>query len=125
LAVAINQQGDLFVADSGNYAIKKVSKDGIISTLSLIDEKEEPFSLKMPKFITYSSGALYVVENNQNIQRIIVGLKWNKMSHKYCDMITKKRVQAIMLLAKNPKCLFYRLPLDVVYIIISEFASNL
>ena len=65
VALALADNGDLYIADSGNNAVRKLSKDGQVSTLAVADDKERDALLRRPvaiavthdNFVYIASGA--------------------------------------------------------------------
>ncbi|HNG92710.1 MAG TPA: hypothetical protein PLB32_07930 [Acidobacteriota bacterium] len=74
--ITADPQGNLYVADFGNHRIRRISPEGITTTLagSTSGFRDEPGSLAMfngPRGIVYSNGYLYVADlHNLRIRRV-------------------------------------------------------
>jgi DNA-binding beta-propeller fold protein YncE len=66
--IAIDSADDLFVADTGNGLIRKITPAGIVSTITVRDDAqggEAPMRLKSPIGVVWTSdGTLYVIDQN-------------------------------------------------------------
>ncbi|MBI4747178.1 MAG: hypothetical protein HY774_01715 [Acidobacteria bacterium] len=74
--ITADPQGNLYVADFGNHRIRRISPEGITTTLagSTAGFRDEPGSLAMfngPRGIVYANGYLYVADlHNLRIRRV-------------------------------------------------------
>ena len=58
--ITIDASGNLFISDSGNTAIRKITKDGIVSTVLDLPSKQNDGSMDSLQSITYSANTLYL-----------------------------------------------------------------
>ena len=58
--ITIDANGNLFISDSGNTAIRKITKDGIVSTVLDLPSKQNDGSTDSLQSITYSANTLYL-----------------------------------------------------------------
>jgi sugar lactone lactonase YvrE len=60
-ALALAENGDLYIADTGNHAVRKLSKDGQVSTVAVTEDKDRNGLLRRPVAIAITrDGYLYV-----------------------------------------------------------------
>ena len=63
--VAINAKGELFIADSGNNAIRKLGKDGQVSTVAVAPDDDRKALLRSPVGLALTpDGYIYFSSNN-------------------------------------------------------------
>ena len=78
--IAVNPAGDLFVADSLNHCIRRISSDGMVSTVAgrcgysgYVDGVAEEAEFNLPQGLTLDSeGNIYVADTrNYRIRKIV------------------------------------------------------
>ena len=63
LALAAN--GDLYIADTGNHAIRKLGKDGVVSTIAEAEDDDQASLLRSPVALAVTAdGYLYLASNS-------------------------------------------------------------
>lgn len=73
-AIAVGKDGSLFVADTGNNAIRRIGPDGVVSTLAAAPEGERQPLLRRPTGLALThDGYLYVASGGGRILQLAPG----------------------------------------------------
>jgi sugar lactone lactonase YvrE len=72
IAVAADASGNVYVSDSGNHLIRKITSGGVVTTLAnLVADTSDPSSSNISGIAVDASGNVYAAEFNSNIIRKI------------------------------------------------------
>jgi len=125
LCITTDRRGNIFLTESGNSQLRKITPEGIVSTVDL------GHKLNYPTFLHESCGSIYLAVDS-GIIRISFLTEWTPTLHCQFPLNVQKQVFSLMLLglknpntgyARHPQCLCYKLPKDILLIICSFVGS--
>jgi len=128
MGVVFDVLGNLLVCEYYTGNIKRISPDGKISTLSLVDADGNSYKLSCPVGMAVDATGVYVTEQNKYVITFIsMPQEWSTSLHSHFPSETRIRIKTLVMLTmkkRHRKTLLRRLPRDIWLIVIRFVASE-
>jgi len=114
MGIVTDGEGNIYVADKQHNKIRKVSPEGIVTTLKCELNGVQYYPLQ-PIHLTIDWSGLYVtLDKSNSIVKICIPQLWKPSNHRLLPRTVQRQIKAIMILSRRRNSVLC-LPKDILY----------